>query len=69
MKDNDYLKNMAAFEQAAAGMRPVANMLYGYFTALTENGFSRNEALQLAKSLQEKVWEISLQTGRQADEE
>lgn len=56
---NDYLKKLSAFEQAAAEIRPIANVLATYFTALTENGFNRVEALNLVGMLQSKIFDAA----------
>jgi hypothetical protein len=54
-ESNDYLKLLAAMEQAAAGLRPIAHILHSYFKALYEQGFTRPEALELAKDFQSKI--------------
>ena len=69
MKNNDYLKNIAALEQAAAEMRPVAGMLATYFNALLESGFARSEALVLVNNLQSKVFAAALNINPSADED
>ena len=69
MNNEDYIRRLLSFEQAAAGMRPIASMLFGYFNALVESGFNRNEALQLTINLQDKIWDISLNTPPKNDEE
>lgn len=69
MNNDDYLRRLSAFEQAGAGMKPIAEMLFTYFSALVECGFHRDEALRLSMNLQDKIWEISLNTGRKPEEE
>jgi hypothetical protein len=69
MQDDDYLKRLSSFEQAGAAMRPIAEMLYTYFSALTDCGFTRSEALQLVQTLQSHVWQLSLNIKTKEDEE
>jgi len=69
MNSDDYLRRMSAFEQAAAGMKPIAEMLYTYFSALVGCGFNRDEALKLCTNLQDKIWEISLNFGKTQEED
>lgn len=69
MNNNDYLKNLAKCEQAAAEMRPIAAMLSTYFNSLTECGFSRSESLQLVIALQGKVFETALNLKMPNDDE
>lgn len=55
-KDNsEYFKMLSAFEQAGATLRPIAAALSTYMNALVDSGFTRPEALELVKILQEKV--------------
>lgn len=58
-EQNDYFKKISAFEQAAAEIRPIANVLATYFAALTDNGFNRTEALNLVSMLQAKIFEAA----------
>ena len=66
---NDYLKKLAAFEQAAAELRPIAGVLSSYFNALVESGFARSEALNLTSALQSKIFDAGLNNLGQNTEE
>ncbi len=55
---SDYFKNLAAFEQAGAGLRPVASVLASYMNALVEQGLERGEAIVLVKELQDRIFEV-----------
>ena len=69
MSDNsDYLKRLAAFEQASAGLRPIASVLYSYMAGLTAAGFQRSEALVLVQDLQENILKIALNQGPDIEE-
>jgi hypothetical protein len=66
--NSEYLKRLAAFEQATAGLRPIATVLNSYMNSLLDAGFQRNEALELTKSLQTKLLDIALnQRGTELD--
>jgi hypothetical protein len=69
MADNsDYLKRLAAFEQAAANLRPITSVLYSYMTGLTAAGFQRSEALVLVQNLQDMILKIALNQGPEIEE-
>jgi len=69
MNNDDYLRRISAFEQASAGMKPIAEMLFTYFSNLVLCGFHRNEALQLCTNLQDKIWEIALNSNKKPEED
>lgn len=50
--DKDYIKAIAAYEQAGANLANFATMLFTYHKALCDSGFQRDEALVLVKELQ-----------------
>ena len=52
MADKDYFKMVQNFEQASAMMEPFANFIGVYFKNLIDNGFAREEALQLVQNFQ-----------------
>lgn len=69
MNDNhDYFKKLSAFEQAAAEIRPIANVLATYFTALIESGFTRTEALELVNMLQSKIFDAAFDNFKPKDD-
>jgi hypothetical protein len=54
-KNNDYLRNLAALEQAAAGLKTIASILFSYYKSLVETGFNPKDAFRLVKSYQDKL--------------
>lgn len=67
--NSDYLRRLAAFEQAAANFRQIASVLGSVMASLLENGFNRSEALVLVRDVQKQIFEISLNQGNDTSEE
>lgn len=55
MSDEQPPDPLGAFEQMVRGLGETARVLGAYFTALTEQGFSADQALQLTVAFQELV--------------
>lgn len=57
MADKDeFLRMVAAFDQAAAQLRPLAQFLGQYRKALVEAGFSEGEAFELVLEAHRHLW-------------
>ncbi len=61
----NYAKLVATFEQAGAMMGQFAYLIGQYFDQLTENGFSRPEALALCRSYQTLIMKSAFMNNSQ----
>jgi hypothetical protein len=62
MDNSDYLRKLASFEQIAAGLDTVANVLKIYYDSLVKAGFSDSQAMKLTVSYQKIVVNFAIAT-------
>jgi len=57
MNDDDFLKRISDFDQAAANFGQLATFIGSYHRNLCESGFTREESLELVKNMQKTLFD------------